>query len=122
MTKAEDWIASGRVSVGHPQAVTKFPGRHKERITIGFPGPVELRAWSDPTADQDGYYITVEPKEDETHALTTADVAALLGTTAQRLRRVLRAKVGGVGSGQRYDLSSLTTEELAALRAEIDKT
>jgi hypothetical protein len=59
MTKAEDMI---REMIANPSEFIKSTQGHRERLTVIFPGPVELRSWSDPTTGTS--WVTVEPKED----------------------------------------------------------
>jgi hypothetical protein len=117
MTKAEDMVAA---MIANPSKYIKHPTTQagksrKERITVNFPGPVEVRYWSDPSTGHSS--IVVEPREDASADLTTVDLAALLGTTPQRLRAILRDLGHGVGSANRYNIAALAPDFAKIRRA-----
>ncbi|MEU6246069.1 hypothetical protein [Glycomyces sp. NPDC047010] len=119
MTQAEDMI---REMTANPEKYITHPTdqqgkQRKDRISIKFPTSVELRSWTDPTTGQSA--LSVVPLEDDIPALTTADLALLLGTTQEKLRVVLRELGHGVGTGNRYRVAALQPD-FARIRAALE--
>jgi len=90
---------------------------------------------ADETTDGDEVELIAEDEEDEDISVkvpddvsdialpgsvsTPAQLAAIFGTSAYELRKVLRALGLNVGKGKKYDLSTLTTKELTTIREKV---
>jgi hypothetical protein len=63
----------------------------------------------------------VEPREETSADLSTTELAALLGTTPERLRVVLRDLGHGVGSANRYNIAALAPD-FAKIRHALERS